>query len=407
MVFFSFLDLFCSIYKHKRKIMKVYTTKDILEIEERYNSKEDISRYNKIWFQNIPGTRKAGIKFLMYDYEIREYIKCFNSIEYFTDYCNIKNEDGAVGKIELRDYQKEILKQFDNKYSIILKSRQMGITAVLIISLLHFMLFNENKTIVIMANKGMTVREIMRKFKDIYKLLPFYLKQGIVNWNEKQIVFENGSRIVTMARSIEIPDSYKDSDVFYIDEFAKIPENIIVPMYMKIFQNLKEDARLIIASSPSGFNLFYELVQRSELPTLHPDKNMFKTLRLYWWQVPGRQDTKLRFIDSKLKKYNITKETVLENLKDMDLDIYDKKIDDETYYFIKYNAYNRKTYISEIRKIDFNNVPLSDISRITNWKEEMTLMVGGEDVFRQEYDLSFTPSINYYKDSLDKIIFIN
>ncbi len=388
--------------------MKVYTTKDILEIEEKYKNAEKLSRSETIWFQNIPGTRKAGIKFLLDGHELREYVRCANSVEYFVDnFCKIKQLDGSIGRVELRDYQKEILKQFDNKYSIIFKSRQMGITAALCMLFLHFLLFNDNKSIILMANKGETAKEIMRKFKDIYKLLPFYLKQGVTCWNEKQIVFESGSRIQAMSRSIEPNPIYKEGDVIYIDEFSHIPQHIIVPIYLDIIKYMKESAKFIIASGPNGFNFFYDLIQRSELPSPHPDKNMFKTSRLYWWQVPGRQDTKFKFIDIKLNRYGITKERVLENLKDMGLDIYERIIGTDTYYFIKYVADNEKTHIWNIRQIDMNRVPLSDIAHITNWREEETAMVGGEAMFNQEYNLCFVADEKeYYKRFPDRIIFV-
>ena len=69
------------------------------------------------------------------------------------------------------------------------------------IVILHFVLFNDDKGCMIVANKGKTVQEIIRKIKDIYKLLPFFLKKGVTNWNEKQIAFENNSRIQTENRT--------------------------------------------------------------------------------------------------------------------------------------------------------------------------------------------------------------
>jgi hypothetical protein len=60
--------------------------------------------------------------------EREEYIKCKLSVFYFAQkYCKIKREDGTVGEIKLRDYQKNIIKLFnDNRYSILMASRQTG-----------------------------------------------------------------------------------------------------------------------------------------------------------------------------------------------------------------------------------------------------------------------------------------
>ena len=63
------------------------------------------------------------------------------------------------------------------------------------IVILHFVLFNNDKGVMIVANKSQTVIEIIDKIKSIYKYLPFFLKRGIVNWNQKAITFDNGCRI--------------------------------------------------------------------------------------------------------------------------------------------------------------------------------------------------------------------
>ena len=65
--------------------MKVYTNEDILEIDKKYNMECRLSRFERLSFQNIDLTRKAGIKYLMNDSELREWAKCFNSVEYFAD----------------------------------------------------------------------------------------------------------------------------------------------------------------------------------------------------------------------------------------------------------------------------------------------------------------------------------
>lgn len=268
--------------------MKIYTSEDILEIQSKT---ERLTRNEQIWFQNNFGVRKAGITYCLNNQELKEFARCFGSIEYFSEHnCNIKKEDGNVGAITLRDYQKDILKKFNNKYNIIFRSRQMGLTAVMCIQFLHYLLFNDNKQIVIIAYNMETAKETIRKFKDIYKLMPFYLKQGVVNWNEKQVVFENGSRIyiVGRARDINPEDVLFKSDIFYMEDLSKVPDSIMVPIYMEINKKMKDDARIIIASGPNGINFFYDLVMKSELPVGHPDKNLFNTTRLYWWQVPGR-----------------------------------------------------------------------------------------------------------------------
>ena len=179
------------------------------------------------------------------------------------------------------------------------------------IVLLHTVLFNEDKGCMIVANKFETVKEIIRKIKDIYRLLPFFLKQGVTNWNEKQIAFENNCRIQSQARSKEPAIGFA-IDVLYLDEFAKIPNNIVRQYYGSVIPTVSsiENSKIIITSTPDGYNLFWELLINAERPVEDPLWNGYKPMRIYWHQVKGRRDTKLLFVNQKLRQYNLKKEYV-------------------------------------------------------------------------------------------------
>ena len=64
----------------------------------------------------------------MTDDEFEEYVKCKVSIHYFAEkYCSIKREDGTIGPMKLRDYQKDIIDLYSkNPRSILMASRQTG-----------------------------------------------------------------------------------------------------------------------------------------------------------------------------------------------------------------------------------------------------------------------------------------
>ncbi len=51
--------------------------------------------------------------------------------------------------------------------------------------ILHYAIFNNEKNILIGANKGETAEEILEKVKEIYISLPFYIKKGIAVWNQR------------------------------------------------------------------------------------------------------------------------------------------------------------------------------------------------------------------------------
>lgn len=269
--------------------MKVFTTENIELIEKKFNTGKKINRHENVWYQAIPYTRKCGINFLMTSNEMKEWSKCFNSLEYFMEnQSKIKLENGDVGKMSLRGYQKEAIKLMnDKRFTLFFRSRQVGLTVVIALYFLHILLFNDNKKIVIVPFVVMNGKEFIRKMKDIYYRLPFFLKQGIVRWTDIGIEFENGSKIDIKSPSKEFIHD-EDTDITLLNDLSRITNQEEV--YKEIITKIKKDGRLIIDSGPKGVNFFYDLVKDAERFDGDPDKNIFNLMRIYWWQVPGRDE---------------------------------------------------------------------------------------------------------------------
>jgi len=399
----------------------ILTTEKVKEIQEKERLALPLKLSERLWFKNNTGIRRPGLKFSMTQEELEEYIKCKLSVYYFAEhYCKIKLEDGSIGQMRLRDYQKDIIKLYtENRYSILMASRQSGKTVSAAIVMLWTVLFNKDKGVMIVANKSTTVKEIVRKIKDIYKLLPFFLKTGIVNWNEKTLAFENGSRIQSENRTKE-PAIGFTIDLLYLDEFAKIPDNIVRAYYASVVPTVSSisNSKIIITSTPDGHNLFWELLRDAELPEGDSHKNPYKSLKVYWFQIKGRRDTKFRLIDEKLKKFGLTEDYVMNYLRnELGYKLYEKIVDGQTTHYIKWYEDDEKTKmemadITQIRQVriqmnvvdDYGvesivEIPLPEIAFITNWQEEETNLIGGEGKFEQEYGLQFITEGNLLFDS--------
>lgn len=258
------------------------------------------------------------------------------------------------------------------------------------IVILHYVLFSNDKGVMIVANKGKTVKEIIRKIKDIYKLVPFFLKKGVYNWNESSITLENGCRIQTENRTKE-PSIGFTIDFLYLDEFAKIPNNIVDAYYGAVVPTVSSinNSKIVITSTPDGFNLFHKLLTGAERDIEDPLKNMYEAMRVYWHQVKGRMDVRLLPLTYKLKEFNMSLDVLLEELKKIGYVLRKNIENNRTYYFIAHDMDDPKTSIVDIRNLRINNIPLSELCVITNWKEEETKLIGGENMFNQEYDLQF------------------
>ena len=390
----------------------IFTTRLVDEASDKINDGIVIKRYQNPWLKSEVGLRRAGVSFRMSPEEQEEYIKCALDVHYFTEqYCKVKTEDGSVGQIKLREYQKEILDNFVNsRFNILMASRQVGKTISASIFMLHTILFSNDKNIMIVANKGDTAVEIVDKIKSIYSLLPFFLKPGIKTWNQKSLTFENGCRIKTSARS-KTPAIGFTIDVLYLDEFAHIPSNIIEPYYTAAYPTVSavQNSKIIITSTPNGMNLFHKLLTDAERPEGDPLKNNYKPMRVYWHQVPGRFVTYLRLNNHRLYEHGVTKEEIFEGIKQR----YPEKI---TKTHMGFNSDFQKDIISvfnneqctdeDVKNLTFIDskgfeVPLRAIGEMTTWKEEAVKDIGGEDAFNQEYGLRF---INSSKSLLNEAI---
>ena len=277
------------------------------------------------------------------------------------------------------------------------------------IFMLHKILFDNDKNIMIVANKGDTAVEIVDKIKSIYSLLPFFLKPGIKTWNQKSLTFENGCRIKTSARS-KTPAIGFTIDVLYLDEFAHIPSNIIEPYYSAAFPTTAavQNSKIIITSTPNGMNLFHRLLTDAERPDGDTQKNNYKAMRVYWYQVPGRFVTYLRLNNHKLYEHGLTKEDLFNYCKE--------KWANKTNIEMNWNSDLQKDVIhvynnencsdDEVKSLSIEDnrgfqVPIRSLSEITTWKEEAIKDIGGEDAFNQEYGLRF---INASKSLLNEAI---
>lgn len=389
----------------------VFTTKLVDEATDKINDGIVIKRYQNPWLKSEVGLRRAGITFRMSADEQQEYVRCALDVHYFVEkYCKVKREDGSIGNILLRDYQKEILDNFVNsRFNILMASRQVGKTISSAIFMLHKILFDNDKNIMIVANKGDTAVEIVDKIKSIYSLLPFFLKPGIKTWNQKSLTFENGCRIKTSART-KTPAIGFTIDVLYLDEFAHIPSNIIEPYYTAAFPTTAavQNSKIIITSTPNGMNLFHRLLTDAERPEGDPQKNNYKPMRVYWYQVPGRFVTYLRLNPHKLYEHGLTKEDIFELCKE--------KWGEVTKIEMGWNSDIQKDIIQvfnnescqdeEVKSLTIKDnrgfeIPIRSLAEVTTWKEEAIKDIGGEDAFNQEYGLRF---INASKSLLNEAI---
>ena len=154
--------------------------------------------------------------------------------------------------------------------------------------LTHYILFNDYKTVAVLANKGDVAREILSKLQISYQALPIWLQLGVTEFNKGSFVLENKSRIIAMSTSKTAARSYT-AHIVILDEMAFIEnfEDFYTAVYPTI--SAGKETKLIITSTPNGLNQFYEFWKGAT--EKDPTKwNGFHAFFVPWYRVPGRDD---------------------------------------------------------------------------------------------------------------------
>ena len=247
----------------------------------------DYKEIDNPFHENEPELRKGNIQFEYTEEELEEMEKCAKDVVYFANkYCKVMTDDG-IRQILLRDYQVQILNQYQkHRKNVFVSPRQSGKTITSSIFLLWYLLFNYQKNAMIMANIGDTAAELMDKIKIILKGLPFFLKPGILVYNVMTMKFDNECRV--MAKTTTKTSSIGFTiHLLYMDEFAHINPNFIDSFFRSVYPTISASkiARVIITSTPNGLNKFWDIYKGAL-----DGENGFNPIRVEWWQVPGRDE---------------------------------------------------------------------------------------------------------------------
>lgn len=232
---------------------------------------------------NLP---RAGIEKNYTAEQVQEVMKCMNDPIYFAKtYFKIIHVDKGLIPFELFPYQEDAINKFMTHRNLIINaSRQSGKTSAVTVMLLHTALFHPNKLIAVLANKGATAREILKRVKTAYESIPDFLKSGVKEWNKSAIEFENGSIIMAEASS---SDNIRGKSVFllYIDELAFVDNWDEFSASVLPTLSSGTETKIVFSSTPNGLNHFYYYVKAAR-----DKKNSFALVEVPWTMVPGRDD---------------------------------------------------------------------------------------------------------------------
>lgn len=264
---------------------KVWNTKRIKEEVEKIDG--GVPADYSPFYDGDTNVRAADIVFEYSQLEIEELARCAADVVYFGEkYCFSMTDEG-IRQIKLRHYQKKMLKDFqENRFNVMLASRQIGKTVTSSIFIAWYLCFHYERNVMVVANKLATTNEIVDKIKIILKNLPFFMKPGTISGGVTGMRFDNGNRLFSQATTKTAAIGFT-IHLLFADEFAHIHPNFLLPFYRSIYPTLSSSqiSRIIICSTPNGMNLFYEIYQGAV-----ERKNAYNSIRVDWWEVPGRDE---------------------------------------------------------------------------------------------------------------------
>lgn len=244
-------------------------------------------RMNTDYYKGNPLVKRDGIQQEWNQGDVTEYIKCMRDPVYFAEtYAKIISLDKGLVSFNLYPYQREMFQQFnENRFSIVLACRQSGKSISSVIYLLWYAIFQPEKTIAILANKGSTAREMLARVALALENLPFFLQPGCKILNKGSIEFSNNSRIIAASTS---GSSIRGMSVnlLFLDEFAFVER--ASEFYTSTYPVISagKDTKVIITSTANGIgNIFHRLWEGAVQGT-----NEYKPFQVNWWDVPGRDE---------------------------------------------------------------------------------------------------------------------
>ena len=210
--------------------------------------------------------------------QVKEIVRCGKEPIYFLNkYVKIQHPTRGLISFDTYPFQDECLDMFtDNRFSIILKSRQLGISTLTAAYAVWMAIFYKDKNILVIATKLQVAMNFIKKIKVAIRTLPKWLVlPEIVSNNKQTVEFSNGSQIKAIPTSDDAGRSEALS-LLIVDEAAFVRN--FDELWMGLYPTISTGGRAIVLSTPNGIGgQYHELYVRAE-----DGDNEFKPIKLPW-----------------------------------------------------------------------------------------------------------------------------
>lgn len=213
----------------------------------------------------------------------QEYIESArNPLHFFKKFCYIQHPTRGRILFNTYPFQDQTFKLLTrDQNSIILKSRQMGISTLVAAYILWLMNFHQDKNILCVATTQNTAKNLVQKVIFMYENLPSWLKVDYDENNKLGLTLKNGSKVKAVSSSSDSARS-EGVSLLVMDEFAFIDN--ARDIWTAALPTLSTGGKSIILSTPNATgNLFHEIWVKAE-----QGENGFLPIKLPWDLHPER-----------------------------------------------------------------------------------------------------------------------
>lgn len=215
----------------------------------------------------------------------KEILKCGRDPIYFiNNYVKISEPVRGLIQFKTFPYQDDCIRSFqEHQFTIVNKSRQLGLSTVSAAYSLWLCLFHKEKSILVVASQ----LDVAQKFQDkvltgLDHLPPWLVMPKVIERNKTTLRFSNGSKVQSIATTSSAARGSSVS-LLVIDEAAHIDG--VEDLWLGVAPTLATGGRAVLISSPGGVgNLFHRIwvdaisgankFNPIELPwTVHPERD--------------------------------------------------------------------------------------------------------------------------------------
>jgi hypothetical protein len=292
---------------------------------------------------------------------VQEIINCGKDPKYFINkYSKIQHPVKGLIPFNTYEFQDDCLDSFQkNRFNIILKSRQLGLSTVTAAYAVWYAIFYKDKNVLVIATKLDTAINFIKKVKVMIQSLPSWLLMTKFEENKRSIRFSNGSTITAIPTSEDAGRSEALS-LLIVDEAAFIRD--FDDIWTGLYPTLSTGGKAILISTPNGVGgQYYKLWAEAE-----SGLNDFNAIKLPWTVHPDHNQEWFEKETKNLAKRKIAQEYLCDFISSGDTFL---QVDDFDYLKnlikppIEKSGFDRNIWIWKYPESDKSYVVSADVAR--------------------------------------------